>query len=454
MKTKKVKQTESNFINIPIRNTGDSNNSAVIISLTNLTSDKLDNVDLINPDFEKQDKIDYAISGGLTYQQFLLQLADKSYKIGRVRNISLSEQSTNNAIYVENLGVSNSATYKKIELSPINGESTVIDREIDGTFLLSDKSKLALDFILPNATVTFVFYVYRAIEISKRTNELDYIAYAKDFKKWGGKADKDKKNHAKSERVYKNTDSCDIDNRRKASDDKNKLYKNYLSSRSDWTEIRPLIDKPFLQNVYYNIGDEITFVQKNTYALSENDNTQALLIDKRMKYKTHGKHQKGTTLFYGNILCTGIVFSTKTSDDGSAEIIHKVVKLNPPMPNCYVYEKDVITNIPIIHYDFKDIRYEILIESEPQTGGLSEHDYFSHSKGDNIPIEFCGDLEYCKKRALELSKQYPFVDLWDIEVLDSYVNGIQIIENGNPIELKTETEIEIEQIKETQIISD
>ena len=130
-------------------------------------------------------------------------------------------------------------------------------------------------------------------------------------------------------------------------------HTEYFAIEAEWLYRRACLDNPILKGAYYEVGDEVSFVKRNTYRQKVKNH---LLIVKTIKSFTvfdrddpdlDVKNQKGSPLYYENVLSTGIISQIKTSDSGSGEIVYLFNELNPTCPesNPYVIEKDVITKI-------------------------------------------------------------------------------------------------------------
>jgi hypothetical protein len=74
-----------------------------IIKLRNLTESKLCDVELLNFDFDKQDKIRYSCLGGVDYRRMLLQFITREYQIGAVRYFASHHDPTYKEKQVDNV---------------------------------------------------------------------------------------------------------------------------------------------------------------------------------------------------------------------------------------------------------------------------------------------------------------------------------------------------------------
>ena len=124
---------------------------------------------------------------------------------------------------------------------------------------------------------------------------------------------------------------------------------------NDWNEIRSGLDAPLLKDAYYEVGDKVLFVKKNTF----NCDSNTLIPKDSLKRKgwfsyTIFDQQIEVVdidnpivneIYYKNELSIAFVSSVKTSDDGSGDILYllKGVIPKPPESNPSVLEKDIIT---------------------------------------------------------------------------------------------------------------
>lgn len=139
-------------------------------------------------------------------------------------------------------------------------------------------------------------------------------------------------------------------------------HPDYFKIDTEWDELRAELDKPLLKDAYYKVGDKLTFVKRNTY--NSNEGRPHLYRDKAMKsyvlfdkdYQDDEYHDWADddkyvsspprlSVYYENVISTGVVWNIKTSDAGSGQILYGFDELNPPCPesNPYVLEQNVIT---------------------------------------------------------------------------------------------------------------
>ena len=132
-------------------------------------------------------------------------------------------------------------------------------------------------------------------------------------------------------------------------------HPNYFKIDNDWNEIRSGLDAPLLKDAYYEVGDKVLFVKKNTF----NCDSNTLIPKDSLKRKgwfsyTIFDQQIEVVdidnpivneIYYKNELSIAFVSSVKTSDDGSGDILYLLndVIPKPPESNPSVLEKDIIT---------------------------------------------------------------------------------------------------------------
>jgi hypothetical protein len=124
------------------------------------------------------------------------------------------------------------------------------------------------------------------------------------------------------------------------------------------------LNKPLLENAYYKIGDELTFVKKNNFTIKDTSKPH-LLIDKKWKSSIiflnesrynnqidnensgtiNGNVISGVKNYYENVLSKGVVSGVFVSHDGSGEIMYVFNEITPPCKEYQpcIRETDVIT---------------------------------------------------------------------------------------------------------------
>lgn len=131
-------------------------------------------------------------------------------------------------------------------------------------------------------------------------------------------------------------------------------HPDYFAFDKDWKKIREKLDAPLLRDAYYEVGDKVLFVKKNTFNSFLNNIKEDSLKSKNMiNYTVYDREDEDVTIenpnvidvYYRNELSIGIISSLKTSDNGSGDILYnlKDVVPAPPEMNPYILEKDIIT---------------------------------------------------------------------------------------------------------------
>jgi hypothetical protein len=134
-----------------------NSNSPLVIGLKNLTDKELADVELLNPDFDKQEKIKYSFTGVVNYQEFLLHLRDFSYKVCRCRYITDNLKQTTNSLGISN--TDNASTSVAFSFDEELIQPLIVDVRLEGEgFVLAENTKMKLKFLLPNAEVSFIFF--------------------------------------------------------------------------------------------------------------------------------------------------------------------------------------------------------------------------------------------------------------------------------------------------------
>ncbi len=132
-------------------------------------------------------------------------------------------------------------------------------------------------------------------------------------------------------------------------------HPKYFEIDKKWKKTRARLDAPLLENAYYKIGDELTFVKRNEYTIHNDPNLLKnrphLLICKKLRCYTlfsanHSDRMgKSVDTYYENVVSKGIVSKVKTSDDGSGEILYLFDEITPSCQegNPHCLEADIIT---------------------------------------------------------------------------------------------------------------
>ncbi len=154
----------SNTISNPIENL-----SLYTIRIKNLTDEKLYDVDLFNYEHEKQEKIEYSCTHGVSYEYFLRLLASYNKPIELIRMMRFSAfcdynkfqnkqlRTSINAIYTKLNGCSESIkTNISIYMNAYQQQSNIIEVPLtdDKIIKLSNELQLRLDYLMPETEMT------------------------------------------------------------------------------------------------------------------------------------------------------------------------------------------------------------------------------------------------------------------------------------------------------------
>jgi hypothetical protein len=140
-----------------------------IVRIDNRSKECLYNVEILNPDFEKQDKIEYSmLDKSITYLELICQLEVFPQDIKRMKyvvlhdNAYITAKQLHNTITLSYYEKDNGGGYgMPLQLYPDSNKPNSYTVDAPYKFLIDNANcitKLTLGFLLPNAEILFYFF--------------------------------------------------------------------------------------------------------------------------------------------------------------------------------------------------------------------------------------------------------------------------------------------------------